>query len=115
LRRIIKQYNLDKDDYKEAFAVCMALTKWKDITGEIAAFNANYGLYRGWTMVAAVNAVYGVALAILSDPYSGLLVTVISLLVAIVFGLRAKRFYRYVGKKVLLTFQLLEVGDKLNG
>lgn len=115
LRRVIEKYSLDKNDYREAFAVCMALTKWKDVTGEVAAFNANYGLYRGWKVVASLNVVYGLGLAILSDQRAdlrnGLLIAGASLMIAVLFSIRAKRFYKYTGKKVLLTFQLLEVGD----
>lgn len=115
LKRVIKRYNLDKDDYREAFAVCMALTKWKDLTGEVAAFNANYGLYRGWKTIAALNVVYGLGLTVLSgnttDFRNGLIIAGVSLVVAFIFHRRAQRFYKYTGKKVLLTFRLLEVGD----
>jgi len=115
LQRIIKKYDLAKDDYREAFAVCMAFTKWKDVTGEVAAFNANYGLYRGWKVVASMNVVYGLGLAILSSDKTefrnGLLTAVVSLVVAVILSIRAKRFYKYTGKKVLLTYQLLEIKD----
>lgn len=112
LDRVIGKYGLMTDQYAEAFAICLMLTKWKDLTGEVGAFNANYGLYRGWVVVFSLNMLYGLVFVVAGDKLLGLSISSLSLIVAFVFAIRAKRFYGYTTQKVLHTFQLLDAQQR---
>jgi|GEM_PF-2515718 len=93
----------------EAFGVCYLWAIGNDKTGHISIFNANYGLYRGWTIVLFIQSLVFSLLLVLEaihclfnvENLIGLLVC--SILSILTFK-RSKRFYKYIGEKVFQTF-----------
>ncbi len=112
LEDVIAEYGLHSHDYNGAFKQMMSLAKWKDLTGEVGAFNAHYGLYRGWALVFFLNAMAAsyyilTHLNIASHEFWGFNI-ILSLFASYAFLRRSKRFYAYFGEKVVSTYLLVK-------
>lgn len=93
----------------EAWNICYLWAIGNDKTGHINAFNANYGLYRGWSVVLTMQAIVFFSLIIYEATNCNFILSnLIGLIACSLFGLlalkRSKRFYKYLGDKVFQTF-----------
>jgi len=103
-----KRFKLQKEfDDSYVWELCYILTLQNDNTNQIAYFNAYYGLYRGWFVVFACHTIFIIILCLITEfnIYSIFLVC-FSLLFAIIFFKRSKRFFFYLRKRVLQNFYI---------
>lgn len=100
-----KYFGEEEKSPREIYSLCYMVSLAKDATGHVKAFNAYYGLYRGWTVVFALNSLF-MLVAVFHDWFSLSLVSIlaISVLVTVLLYRRSKRFYYYSRRKTLQTF-----------
>jgi len=92
----------------EVWNLCYMTALAKDITGQIASFNAYYSLYRGWLMVFTIETVFLIVYAILFFSLPIIIWLMVSFLLVVLFYRRSKRFYNYLRAKVLQTFLIIK-------
>lgn len=93
---------------RETFQYCYMLACAKDITGHVTAFNAYYSLYRGWLVIFTIQTGFLVIYLILNWPNWNLLFPVAgSAALTYLMNNRRRRFWQYLGSKVLQTFVVL--------
>ncbi len=104
-----KNFKLQKEFFDDFYVweLCYILTLQNDNTNQIAYFNAYYGLYRGWFVVFICHTIFIIILCLITkfNIYSIFLVC-FSLLFAIIFFKRSKRFFFYFRKRVLQNFYI---------
>ena len=95
----------EKKPLEEMYSLCYMVSLARDATGHVKAFHARYGLYRGWTVVFALNSLF-MLYAVSLNWSSPLRISIlaISVLVTVLFYRRMKRFYYYSRRKTLQTF-----------
>jgi len=92
----------------EVWNLCYMMAFAKDITGQISTFNAYYSLYRGWSVIFALESLFLLLLNIFKwFNFTYLILFLSSAFLTILFFRRKKRFYSYLKIKVLQTFILL--------
>ena len=92
----------------EIWNLCYMTALAKDITGQIASFNAYYSLYRGWLTIFTIESVFLLVYIILFFSLPSMIWLIVSFLLAVLFYRRSKRFYRYLRAKVLQTFLIIK-------
>jgi hypothetical protein len=109
----IKAKYLNKDSsHKRAFEILLLHSLHIDKVGQINTFNANYGLYRGWSLILLVEAIFFVIQLIwiyianhIFDvvSFTGL---IISLILSYVIFKRSRRFFKYLRRKTFNIYRL---------
>lgn len=104
--------NPDWND-KQAFQHCYILACGRDIAGHVAAFNAYYSLYRGWSLLFAGESIF-LAIAVwgTKGELQWILLLISCLLVTILMFRRRKRYWDYVTAKTLQTFVVVRRLDR---
>lgn len=100
-------FGLEKQSSEELYKYCYMLSSAKDITGQVQSFNAYYSLYRGWFIIFTFESVFLLVFVIANWFSWHFISLVLSILLAILFFIRLKRFYNYSRAKTLQTFILL--------
>jgi hypothetical protein len=100
LKRIRSHIDLDCTD-EETMGYAMMFGYQNDVTGQIASFNANYGVYRGAAIIFVIEAVALAATGFTSGPQWLAWGAVGSATASWLFLRRSKRFYKYIGNKTL--------------
>ena len=100
-----KYFGEEEKSPQEIYLLCYMVSLAKDATGHVKAFNAYYGLYRGWTVVFALNSLF-MLYAVFRDWPSPMRISILmgSVLVTVLLYRRLKRFYYYSRQKTLQTF-----------
>ena len=100
-----KYFGEEEKSPEEIYQLCYMVSLAKDATGHVKAFHAYYGLYRGWTVVFALNSLF-MLYAVFGNWFSPSLVSIlaISALVTVLLYRRLKRFHYYSRQKTLQTF-----------
>ncbi len=113
LREAEKYFEAENQSLNEIWLLCYMVSCAKDKTGQIQAFNAYYGLYRGWTMVFGVNSLFMLYIVIHNcfSPQDILILGISIILTWLMWG-RSKRFYFHLRSKALQIFTLVSK-DKL--
>lgn len=97
-----------KDEDKNVWNYCYMLATAKDITGQVQQFNTYYSLYRGWTIVLFLQAIFLFTINwILGFSLLTFLLAIFSIICAIIFHKRSKRFWVYLKSKTLQTFVVI--------
>lgn len=113
LKRVRNYLKLDCGD-EQTMGFAMMLAQTSDSTGQVGAFNANYGLYRGWAIIFFCQAI---AVAVIAEfnpsiwgaPWGQIwleIIAVVSAIISWLFLQRAIRFNRYYRSKV---FQVVTI------
>jgi len=92
----------------EIWNLCYMTALAKDVTGQISSFNAYYSLYRGWLIVFIFESVFLLMHVILFLNLASVLGLIMSVLFAILFYRRSKRYYAYLKAKVLQAFLIIK-------
>ena len=100
-----KYFGEEEKPLEEIYSLCYMVSLAKDATGHVKVFKACYGLYRGWTVVFALNSLF-MLYAVFRDWPSPMRISILvgSVLVAVLLYSRSKRFYDYSRRKTLQTF-----------
>ena len=108
IRGIKQKFNLHENADIEAWEICYLFALSKDETNQINQFNSQYGMYRGWSLLFLLNALFYVVLFFTTKSHCIhlLLFFAGSLFVSYLFRLRFKRFWEYIGTKVYATYAL---------
>lgn len=108
--RARKVFKLPKKlNNNNVFQYCYIYALSHDESGHIKLFNALYSLYRGLYTVSLMNTIlltgFVLAISVQKIPFSLHLIPlfIVNMLLTYLFGSRRKRFYRYLGVKVLVT------------
>jgi len=110
LKRVREYLSLTCSD-DETMGFTMMLAQTSDTTGQVGAFNANYGLYRGWSVIFLCQAIVMAVISVLhpsvwSAPWGQIELECMaeaSAAVSWLFLKRAMRFNRYYRSKVFQT------------
>lgn len=105
-KRILEQakdyFKLDHSSLNQVFRLCYMLSLQKDQTGQVLAFNALYGLYRGWQTIFSLQSCFLLVLFLANWFDSAYFVMVIlSTVVSLLLYARSRRFFFYFRSKVL--------------
>jgi len=111
LQQAKEYFGLQKQDDSRSWNLCYMFATAKDITGQVQAFNSYYSLYRGWLVAFILEFLFLLYFLIFAYSINVLLLFLLSILLAIIFYRRSKRFWRYTRNKVLETFVVVK---KLN-
>lgn len=104
-----KYFGLEKQSLNEVYLLCYLTASAKDIAGQVQSFNAYYSLYRGWLAIFVMESVFLFILVIAKWFDLWLCISlVVSLLLAVLFLRRSRRFYAYSRAKSLQTFVLVQ-------
>lgn len=103
-----KFFNTEEISDHETWNLCYMAALAKDATGQISSFNAYYSLYRGWLMLFIFQSVFLLIHLVFFFHLLSTLWLIISVLLALLFYRRSKRFYTYLRTKVLQTFLLIK-------
>lgn len=113
-------FNLEKSiSNSKVFTYCYLYSLSNDFSGHISLFNSIHSFYRGLYMSASISAVVYLGLVIPMkfmkdiELYSDLWFWIVFLLLvgqAFLFRNRRKRFFKYLGDKTLITFDILMKG-----
>ncbi len=103
-----KFFNTEEISDHEAWNLCYMAALAKDATGQISSFNAYYSLYRGWLILFILQSVFLLIRLVFFFHLLSTLWLIISVLLAVLFYKRSKRFYTYLRTKVLQTFLLIK-------
>ena len=108
-----KYFEVENQSLNEIWLLCYMISCARDKTGQIQAFNAYYGLYRGWAVVFGMNSFF-MLYAVIHNCFSpqDILVLGISIILTWLMRRRSKRFYFYLRDKALQIFTLASK-DKL--
>jgi hypothetical protein len=104
LQQAKKYFCLQKQDDNKLWNLCYIFATAKDITGQVQAFNSYYSLYRGWLVAFTLESFFLLYFLIFAYNVNVLLLFLTSILLAIIFYRRSKRFWKYTRNKVLETF-----------
>ena len=108
-----KYFGEEQKSLEDIYLLCYMVSLAKDATGHVKAFNAYYGLYRGWTMVFALNSFFMLCAVFLVRPsLPHILILAISVAITVLFRKRSRRFYAYSRQKTLQIF-IIASKDKL--
>lgn len=103
-----KFFNTEEISDYEAWKLCYMAALAKDATGQIGSFSAYYGLYRGWLILFILQSVFLLIHLVFFFHLLSMLWLIISILLALLFYRRSKRFYTHLRTKVLQTFLLIK-------
>lgn len=104
---------------KDLWQYCYLYALSNDFSGHITLFNSIHSLYRGFWIASAIGFIgsafifikqivlYFVTGYAMVPDWKILLFAVATLLLAILFNRRKKRFFEYMGEKTLITFDIL--------
>lgn len=94
-----KYFEAENQSMQEIYLLCYMFSFAKDTTGQVQAFNAYYGLYRGWGIVFGLNSLFMLYLVIYRFSPLSILILVISISSTWLIHKRSKRFYLYSRQK----------------
>jgi hypothetical protein len=106
---IKKYFSVEEETDNNAFGICYLWSISNDKTGHIISFNANYGLYRGWTIVLLIQSVILFSIILTQAFHCDYSMNIIlglnlCLILAFLTFKRSERFYKYISAKVFQTF-----------
>ena len=106
-----RYFEAENKSLQEVYLLCYMLSFAKDITGHVQAFNAYYGLYRGWGIVFGLNSLF-MLYFVAQSWFSPLNISIlaISIILTWLIHRRSKRFYLYSRQKTLQTFTIVSKG-----
>lgn len=100
-----KYFEEEEKPLEEIYSLCYMVSLARDATGHVKAFKACYGLYRGWTVVFALNSLFMLCAVFRDWPSPTCAsILVVSVLTTVLLYNRSKRFYGYSRRKTLHTF-----------
>jgi len=113
LNIVRENFNLKEKSDNEVYRFVNMISLGKDFSGQVETFNAYYSLYRGWLIVFVIQSIFLLNYNIFAFNLKGLIFLVISIIVAVLFYLRKKKFYKYSREKTLQTFLIISKSEKL--
>ena len=106
-----KYFEAESQSLQEIYLLCYMLSFARDTTGQVQAFNAYYGLYRGWGIVFGLNSLFMLYLVTYSwFSLQNISILVISIISTWLIHRRSKRFYFYSRQKTLQVFTIVSKG-----
>lgn len=108
LQKAGQYFDVEQKSEEKLWNLCYTLASAKDITGQVQAFNAYYGLYRGWFVTFFLQSLFLFYFLVTSCSFSVLILLLASIFFTFLFHRRMKRFWKNLRKKVLETFIVLK-------
>ncbi len=108
LQKAKQYFDVEQKSEEKLWNLCYTLAFAKDITGQVQAFNAYYGLYRGWFVTFFLQSLFLFYFLVTSYNFYILILFLASIFSAFLFHRRMKRFWKNLRKKVLETFIVLK-------
>ena len=106
-----KYFDVGNKSLQEIYPLCYMFSFAKDTTGQIQAFNAYYGLYRGWGIVFGLNSLFMLYIVVYNwFSLLNISILVISTILTWLIHKRSKRFYFYSRQKTLQIFTIVSKG-----
>lgn len=99
-----KFFNVDSSRNHSIWNLCYSYALTKDPAGQIEAFNAYYGMYRGWFVIFISQTIFQLFILFATISVLNSLFFVASIIITIIFYIRTRRFWNYLKDKVLQTF-----------
>lgn len=110
LKRAAAYFKVSNSDNTLVFKLCHLFVLEKQRSGQVTTFNAMYGMYRGWLVIAAAQVIVLIVLLAAESTPPGLVMLCLSgfAVATALLRQRADRFSNYFREKVILGFVVLQ-------